>query len=43
VGFKWGFPLCLRGPLGLSPTVYNIEKFTLRFIQSHVLKEALVY
>jgi hypothetical protein len=20
-GFKWGFPSCLRGPLGLSPTV----------------------
>jgi hypothetical protein len=20
VGFKWGFPRCLRGPLGLSPT-----------------------
>jgi hypothetical protein len=20
-GFKWGFPNCLRGPLGLSPTV----------------------
>jgi hypothetical protein len=19
-GFKWGFPSCLRGPLGLSPT-----------------------
>jgi hypothetical protein len=20
-GFKWGFPSCLRGPLGLSPTL----------------------
>jgi hypothetical protein len=20
-GFKWGFPHCLRGPLGLSPTL----------------------
>jgi hypothetical protein len=22
-GFKWGFPSCLRGPLGLSPTSSN--------------------
>jgi rubredoxin len=20
-GFKWGFPICLRGPSGLSPTI----------------------
>jgi hypothetical protein len=23
-GFKWGFPSCERGPLGLSPTAANI-------------------
>jgi hypothetical protein len=25
VGFKWGFPRCLRGPLGLSPTVCTLD------------------
>jgi hypothetical protein len=24
-GFKWGFPSCLRGPLGLSPTPQNMQ------------------
>jgi hypothetical protein len=24
-GFKWGFPSCLRGPLGLSPTSVSKE------------------
>jgi hypothetical protein len=24
-GFKWGFPSCLRGPLGLSPTHHTME------------------
>jgi hypothetical protein len=23
-GFKWGFPSCLRGPLGLSPTLITL-------------------
>jgi hypothetical protein len=23
-GFKWGFPHCLRGPLGLSPTILDM-------------------
>jgi hypothetical protein len=27
-GFKWGFPGCLRGPLGLSPTrTSNVDPF----------------
>jgi hypothetical protein len=37
-GFKWGFPSCLRGPLGLSPT----EMVSLKLLCFSVADDELI-